>query len=285
MKRLLVFLSLFVPLSLSAQERRPDAYERFLVPAGPASGAFGAVWRTELWLRNDSDRPVDVFPVNEKHCPVSAGCTRLIRAVPSLGARETAFGFFAGNNVALAVVSDMSVTGSFFYVERGRAGDLSMQFHVFDVSRSPAEVTRLPIVPEGEFFNTTRSILGARLAVGSRVALRIFQLDPSMPDEVTVRVFEDEPDGGLLAARRFRFVPGTTRCSTFFFFGCDGEFVHHPGYLVIGDLLQEFPEIAGTIGAPFGVRIEVEPAPGLRYWPMVTVTENATNHVTVHTVR
>ena len=292
-RHLVLLFVLVLPFSVFAQDRLPQNYERVLVPVGPAAGAFGAVWRTELWLRNDSDQAVDVFPVNERFCPVSSGCVRLIRSVPSLTPRETAFGL-GGGNVALAVVSDMSDKGSFFYVQRGRLEDLTMQLFATDRSRTPEEVTALPLVPESQFLAAKRSIVGARIATNNRVSLRIFQLDPSMPDEVTVRIYETAPHvtsqnplepGGLLAERRFHFTPGRRDCGEFFFFGCDGDFVHHPGSLLIGNLLAEFPELASESDDRFGIRIEIEPPPGLRYWPMVTVTENQTNHVTVYTVR
>jgi hypothetical protein len=289
---LLTLLFLLNTIAASAQQRRPEDYVRILVPAGAATGANGAQWTTTLWVRNDSAAPLDVFPMNNQHCPVSSGCFRGVRERPALGPHETAFSFGASNR-AIATVGDASPAEYFFFVERGRLDDVTMQLHATDRSRTPDEITQLPLVPETAFFARARSIIGVTLTGTSRVSLRVFQLDPSMPDDITLRVYKaarneiSSVDGALLLERRLRFTPGAPGCGrdSFFFFGCGDSFVHHPGHILIGSLLDTFPELEAAVGARFGIRIELEPTAGLEYWPMVTKTENATNHVTVYTAR
>jgi hypothetical protein len=290
MKTFILLLVFSVALPMFAQERRPEDYVRVLVPAGSVPGAFGAQWTTTVWLRNDSANPVDVFPMSGRNCPVSIGCYRTPRAAPALVAHETALSYLT-SSVVTPSIGDPSPTGTFFYVERARIDDVSKELHATDSSRTPEEVTKLPLVPETEFYNSTRSIVRIPLSSANRIALRVFQLDPSMPDGITLRVFQAAPPNSfgpvaaLLVERQLRFTAVDTHCTSYEFLGCAGEFIHHPRYILITDLLRQFPELEAALGESAGIRIEIEPQSGLSYWPMVTVTENATNHVTVYTVR
>jgi hypothetical protein len=182
---------------------------------------------------------------------------------------------------------DPSPYGFFFFVERGRSKDLAMQLHVTDRSRIPAEVSQLPLVPEAEFFDSSRSILGVRLTRTSRASLRIFELDAGTSSEVILRFFDARPNSVALVEKTVRFTPGQRDCTEneIILDRCPGDFVHHPGYILIGDLVREFPELSTLMDTQFGIRVEVTPSPGLRFWMMATVTDNGTNHVTVYTVR
>jgi len=71
MTTLLFRKALFLTAALALLRGRPlfgqdpTQYERVLVPISVSlvAGAYGSTWSTELWFRNNTDRPVVVFPL------------------------------------------------------------------------------------------------------------------------------------------------------------------------------------------------------------------------------
>ena len=133
---------------------------------------------------------------------------------------------------------------------------------------------QLPIVPESDFFATTRSILGIPLVPATRVALRVYTADPRPDAAITVRVYEMAPwhPGNpahvqapqLLAQRTFTFAydPSQDTCG---FLGCPEGVRYIPGLVQINNLYDATPD--------------------LRYWPLVTATRDMDGFVSAFTVR
>lgn len=293
MRHLLAAVLLTLATGARAQERQPERYLRFLLPVfvSGLTGAHGSRWQTTLWVRNDGPEPLDAFPLSPSLCCCSAGCFSRIRPNPAFRPYETPYGG-SGTRFPLDLGSQSYTGGAFLYVERDRADQLSAQLHLRDAGRSPVEITQVPVVPETAFFESSRSILGVPIDNRSRASLRIYSLDSDLQSEVMVKIHETAPGWiagrwippRLLAERRLEFGRQDQRCG--FMFGCPQGIPYRPGYIGIADLLRVIPELEAAIDRPFGVRIEIEPlTSGLRYWPMVTTTNNATNRVTVYTVR
>jgi hypothetical protein len=287
-----VFFALLPAVSLLAQDRRAEDYVRVLVPVQAQfaqRGAHGAQWATSLWIRNDGAASVDVFPVARTCVVNSGGCFARARPYPGIEPLESLSAFHDVLGSRSGVGQRISPTGEFLYVERCRFDDISMQLHAGDVRKPAGEWTRIPLVSEKEFFDTTRSIIGLPLQSGNRLSLRVFQLDPLAGAEIILRVHEaavlqsGATRARLLAERRLAFNIDETPCV---WLHCPEGFEYRPGFIAIGDLLHEVPETASAVDRELGIRIEIEPVtPGLRYWPMVTVTDNATNHLAVYTVK
>lgn len=292
MTRTLILLVLALPLS--AQERNPADYERYLVPVhAPFSipGAYGARWQTTLYFRNESGLPLDAFPLTPS-CVSSALCFQTVRVAPAFPLGYTGFDIFPSLH---PVGMPEAPGGRFLYVERGGAEQLSMRLAVGDVSRTPAGSTEIPIVPDRAFFATTRSILGVPLVPATRVALRVYTADPRADARITVRIHEMSPwypgnpahvqPPQLLAERTFTFAydPSQDTCG---FLGCPEGVRYIPGLVQINNLYDAFPELATASTQPYGIRIELVPAtPDLRYWPLVTATRDMDGFVSVFTVR
>lgn len=288
MKRTLALLLLALPLFA---QRKPADYERYLIPvltAEPLPGAYGSRWSTSFWIRNDGPETADVFPLAPQ-CVTSSVCfTRMSSPMPPGGS------LWHSPPQYLALSGGARLNGALLYVERAHARQISMRLSVSDVSRTPAGSAEIPVVPESEFFDTKRSILGVKIVPGTRVALRIYTADERPEAGVIVRVHEmvATPYGTpghpftprLLGERTFAFTYEEAGCA---YFDCPAGIRYTPSTIQIGNLLALFPQIATAL-APgvFGLRIEIEPAtPGLRYWPLVTETRDADGYVSLYTVR
>ena len=289
MKRTLFLLLAALPLL--AQTRNPANYERYLLPVhiGPLPGAYGSIWQTSLWLRNEGDTTLDAFPLT-RDCLTSAFCYSSMRAAPAFRPRQT--GYNATPDQFGPFGTKQSPTGTFLYVERGKP--LNARLGVSDISRTPPGNTEIPVVPEREFFASTRSILGVPLLPATRVSLRIYTGDERPGTQVRVRIHEMMPrrnptpppffeDPPLLAERTFTFVhdAANDNCG---FNDCVPGIRYLPSTVFAGNLLDAFPELATMREQPHGVRIEIEPlTPGLTYWPLVTTTRDVDGFVSVYT--
>jgi hypothetical protein len=165
---LLVVLS--VALTVSAQTG-PTHLERVLVPisVGSVPGAYGTVWSTELWYRNNSTENVTVWPLAIADWYPGIGLT-----VP----------LPIGNFPADA-------PGQIIFV--GKNGGDKVQFDLRIFNRANPEDswgTKIPVVREHEF-RTTVSIINVPTAPDFRSALRIYALptDEDPTEVVRVRIY------------------------------------------------------------------------------------------------
>lgn len=293
-----LLLATLVTATAAAQYRTdPQQYEKILLPLYTgAGGANGARWSTQLILRNSADRAVDAFPLS-RHCISSAFCFRLVREAPAFLPHESGFHSFPTVRAAYLLLDGRP--GVFFYVERDGADHLSMQLHVADTSRRPVALgTRVPVVREADFYESTVDIMAVPALERTRIALRIYEREIQPDARVRIRVYEAagmwrvDPPGpriegpALLAEEEVAFVqPADQKCPELYV-GCPEGFEYNPGHIEITDLLARFPAIATATGRPYGLRIEIEPlTPGLAFWPMVSVMEVDTSVVTLFTVQ
>jgi hypothetical protein len=163
-----------VCLTVSAQS--PELFERVLVPisVGSVPGAYGTVWSTELYYRNNLTENVVIWP--------------LARAdwYPPIG-----------QTVPLPVGQfPADAPGTIIFV--GRNGGDKVQFDLRIFNRANHEDswgTKIPVVREQEF-RTTINIINVPTAPDFRSALRVYALPAEDPltEGVRVRIYSHYED-------------------------------------------------------------------------------------------
>jgi len=219
-------------------------FEPILFPvlySGP--GSFGSLWRTEVAMHNANPFPID----QPRGALFGGGCFPICDGRPPAHTTLIAFG---GN----------FSTGLVDYVTRLAAPNLHFSLIVRDLSRDTNDFgTSVPVVREREFFDRPFSLLNVPADPRYRLGLRLYTYEP-IPAALTVRIIS-HTTGGVLAERNV-------------FLGPVGDHA----FAFIGDLLTEFPQIAGK--GP--LRIEIAPTQeGTLAWSYVSITNNETQHVTV----
>ena len=291
MKPSVVLLALLLAPVAVSQQRNAADYVRFLVPVlTGAPGANGADWEATLRLRNDGPLPLDAFPLGGD-CFCCAQCL-VIRDYPAFQANQDGYGERAGLPSPFGI-SVGGRPGAFLYVERAVANQFSAHLEIGDVSRTPAQLTTLPIPSETAFLRGRRSVSDVPIAPTGRITVRLYQLNPNAGAVVTMRVYEfgshfDGPG---------QFEPGRLLGETVLAFQYDAQadrcpspivcpdVPYHPGYAQITNLLMSMPQVVNASNTTHRLRLEFEPAsPSELYWPMITVTDNVTNAVQVFTV-
>lgn len=165
----IVLAAVFITRPVSAQDL--TAFERVLVPVSVTGvpGAYGTIWSTELWYRNNGPAPVAMFP------------TAIADFVPTIGRTSP---LVLGSHPAIA-------PGAIVYISR--AGAEKVQFDLRLYNRADSESgwgTQIPVVREYEFrdivdllsiptdsaFRTTVRIYGLteRVAYGEPVRIDIY---------------------------------------------------------------------------------------------------------------
>ena len=155
-RALALIVVLLMNSGLRAQPYPPAVFERVLVPISVSSvpGAYGSLWSTELWYRNNSAFPVAVLPVTESDY------------VPTIGRNER-----------LPIPSwPPDAPGKFLYVTRGYLDQVQFDLRLYNRADPFGEWgTKLPVVRENEFAERIE-LINVGIGPGLRVALRIYGL-------------------------------------------------------------------------------------------------------------
>ncbi len=227
----------------------PAVFERVLIPvifSGP--GAFGSEWTTDVVIENPGGDDVPVFrtPINLRFsCGIPEGCP--LESVPARG---------------IVAVHPQWPTGLFVHAARGN--DLRYNVLIRDLSRQRKAIgTELPVVREDDWYDDRLNLLNVPSDARFRVALRVYlEDDSSFFGAVPVRIFRMDTDAKLVDS----FLPLDA--------AHNGQI---PGTGWIADLSSNF---AIPPGGP--LRIEIaSPMSGERFWAFASITNNATQHVTV----
>ena len=174
----LVFL-LLVGRGMRAQPFDPAVFERVLVPVSVSlvPGAYGTVWSTELWYRNNSRFPVAVLPV------------AVSDAVPTIA-----------RTVRLLIPNrPPSTPGEFVYVTRGYLDQVQFDLRLFNRADPFGEWdlgTKLPVVREAEFAARI-DLINVRIGPQLRAALRIYGLSDDA-SSATIKLYSNDEE--LLAS-------------------------------------------------------------------------------------
>jgi hypothetical protein len=268
-KTLTLLILVLAFLSSTTRSAHAQTSERILIPIvvpyEPIPGAHGSLWTSELVARNLGSAKVRVGEIWPLCPPFGVGCGTEGHIWP--------------NETALINPAGGALNPPAAIIEAEPADDLAFHLRVQDVSRQ-AETwgTEVPVVRERDMRTQTFALVNIPVTDGFRNTLRIYDIDGRSDADVRVRLFSvtlqpvagpgvsSSPDQ-LLGERLLRLAPPAFEPS------------RNPGYLQIGDL----SEIA-SLGAAERVTIEIEPvSPGLRIWAIVSVTNNATQHVTTVT--
>ena len=222
--------------------------EQLLLPifAADTPGAFGSLWTTELWLRNDTDMPAFVTPLTTPHGyppPRSTTQPSFYKLLPG------------------------EPPGTFIYVDQDQHLGLHFNLRIRDVSRpSLTWGTELPVVPERKFARSAIVLINVPLEGRFRSGLRIYESRAAGTGAARIRIFDDV--GGALVVETTVALPAREPTD------------YGPGYTQVLDLRAAFPQLREVEVA----RIEVEPiGDATRIWAFVSVTSNETQHVTTVT--
>ena len=253
MRGLLVAIIIAATAAASAQE-----YETVLLPIAPGRviGAFGSQWETVLYLSNVSETPLSVSQV-------PTACNITCNSIRGLAGGRTAFvsSYFAGT----------PGTGYLVSVERGRLPDLAMTLRTRDQSRqSETWGTSIPTVRPEELFSRTFGLVDIPMEPQFRATLRVYDVDRATPPRLRVRIYEMDPRG---------------------FASFPDPLIQEYEPALVTPIAIDFPPAAEIplwldpeLVQHKRIRIELEPLDGAKdYWGFVSVTHNATQHVTLIT--
>lgn len=262
---IIIVLQLLAAGTLVAQTA--EEYERVLVPVFstvPVPGAFGSMWSTDLWLRNNGPSPVNVLHYD--YGCILGTCAQTPPTPPNITFRP------------LIGESPPGIRGRLLFVERPRATEVAFGLRVRDLSRQLQTAgTEIPVVREGEFTTGVVALLDVPVGGDFRHVVRIYGIDPTRAGLVMVRVF------GINPAARIPQDPAVVPDPLL------GQMVVplqvasltglpiHPAFAEVSNL--------GSIATLAGfdhVLVQVEPLAGdLRIWAFASVVHNQTQHLTV----
>ena len=255
----LFLLSLVIAVSAVAQSQ--PQYEQVLAPFDTMQfgGLAGSQWRAELWVRNDSDQAVNLFP---ETCYWIGG-PEVCQTRIDVSARST-------------VIADVAHTsadrpGVFLYVPSGRVSDVSFNLRIRDLTHAADSYgTEIPVVRVTDFPRRRATLLNVPMQFGTRIHLRVYMPD-LISSQFVVRIYAD-PGDILLRERTFSLLPQPT---------------DPPSPLLFAPVIDLSAAFGGLIADRVRVVIERESgATGAdSFWPMLTITNNRSNHVTVVTPR
>lgn len=227
-----------------------QAWERVLVPVTSSNdvpGAHGSLWRTEFIARNDADVVVRVDKL-----PFGG------IAPPNNVQPHTTFEFpFYPKEEGAPALLLVATPHNSFVTFNLRVRDMSRQAETWG--------TEIPVVREKDYFRgRTLSLLNVPTDERFRQNLRVFDIFPERGSKnVTIRMY-DQATNQLLVEQVRSFV-------------VDPRDPSIPGRIQINHLAGEYEALRGAER----IRIEIVPAdPTLTFWAFVTVTNNATQHVT-----
>ena len=255
----LFLLSLVLAVSAVAQSQ--PQYEQVLAPFDTMQfgGLLGTQWRAELWVRNDGNQAVNLFPETCYWLGRPETCLTRI----DIPARST-------------VLADVAATtadqpGVFLYVPSERVKDVSFHLRIRELTRASESFgTSIPVVPVSDFPRDRATLLNVPMQFGNRIHLRVYTPDAAS-SRFIVRIYAD-PGDVLLKERTFVHALPTDP----------------PAPLHWAPMIDVSAAFGGLIADRVRVVIEREPltvGPTNSFWPMLTITNGRSNHVTVVTPR
>jgi IPT/TIG domain-containing protein len=240
-----------------------DTYEQVLLPVyvdGTINGAFGSAWKTDFWLRNDSQDAVQLAPWP---CPPGLACppvyplTKFLASGESIHNLDPFFKAPNGNPSRLLYVSNPNV---------------SMNLRFADISRSTLNAgTDLPLIRENAMRTSASQLFNVPLTSDFRVLLRVYEMAYTSAG-FTVRLYDQANlTAGASPVHVLTLNATTSQTNDFRTEAAYAEF-DITGLLVLEQVW------------PAAVRIEIVPdRPGSRYWAFASITNNTTQLVTLST--
>lgn len=251
------------PIPFTFTPDADDAFEAALVPVhvdGILHGAFGAQWKTDLWMRNSGLTDVEIAPwpcinvVCTAEFPQKTALApgRSFRNLPPLS------GSADGNPSRLV------------YVARNGAANVSFSLRFADVSRASLDGgVEMPVIRERELLGATAQLFNVPLGPSFRVLLRLYEVAyPS--SRFLVKVYP-QSEADEASVHSFELTTNSAVAGTF---RPKAGYVQFDVTSLLGEP-KAWPETA---------RIEVTPlTPGSNFWAFASITNNETQIVTLVT--
>lgn len=235
-------------------------YEKFLVPIhlpAPAPGAFGSRWISELRIlnRGPQDAIVENYGID---CGGPSLC--LPEPIPPLVSAP-------GDRVRIPIGGP--IPSVLLLAHPATAGQLVFTSRVRDASReSEGWGTWLPVVPESGQFHGRLYLLDIPVDDRYRLTLRVYSMDLALGRSVRVRVHLARDFEGAIPPEPDALLGETTLPLHY-------ESDVKPLYAE----LNELPLAAA--GTPSSIWLTVEPDGPFGIWAMLSITNNATQEVTM----
>src|SRR5581483_1857530 len=255
---------LLLLIAATAAAQTPD-YERILVPVFfQGAGAFGSSWTTTVAIANTGSTPLRFSqPLLEGNpaCAAICGCGQSDRV--------------DAQTVNRVCILNPNPAGLILYRDRSSGDSVDVHFgaRIADVSRSSETAgTELRIVREGELRQGRIVLPDIPTGANHRVALRVFDARPFPGISVTMRI-HDRSD--LLTSIGEAAVPLTLPSDA-----------SHPSFGMVPDLAAAFPQIAAHGFVSIELLLPeplISPPRPPAYWAVASITNNATQQVTMVT--
>jgi hypothetical protein len=253
-----------IPAAFTYVSDAEAGYEQVLLPVyldGIVPGANGTQWRTDLWIRNNSSKNVALAPWT---CPEGEACP------PVFPLTYTLLPGLSIHNIP-ADPTPNGNPGRLLYVSRELPSDVSFGLRFADISRASVNGgTDMPVIRESEFLTQRSQLFNVPLDDDFRVLLRLYDAAQTRAMFRVAVYAQTTADTQPLHTVVLQAASAET-----------GDFRTEAAYAQfdVTELLhldhQAWPE---------AVRIEITPVtPGSRYWAFASVTNNATQLVTLVT--
>jgi len=258
MTRVSLLLLLVLLVCCSSVNAQEIEFEQILIPIAlreAIPGAYGSLWKTEVWVRNDGQNPVEVV----SFCQVG-GCQPILIS-PGEARRDTGVIYPRADQPP----------GAYILADRRYAGDLQVSLRIRDLSRQELTWgTELPVVRSTDLRVGKLGFLDVPLEARFRQMLRLYSM-AAEPIPVTISFFElpwlELSQQPALATRTLTIAPTTLDL--------------FPGYVELPDFALTIPELSGKER----VYVEIRSDSALPFWGFISVTNNETQHVTTITPR
>lgn len=218
-------------------------------PGVEVRGAYGTIWRGEVWVHNSRSQRVDLQLI--------LGCMT-----------EDCYAPYAGGYMGI-LTEPLGPTaedrGILLTPTASDAPYVSFSNRIFEVTRhAQPQGIEVPVVRGENFFSGPLSLLGIPNGPAVRSMLRVY--DPQRIAGTTFTIELLDPAGDVI---------GTTQLRTTFGFGGGSDPIR-PGFASIADLTSAF----GVPANVDHVHVRINPdTPGTKFWAMVSVTDNDTQQV------
>lgn len=233
-----------------------DQWDRVLFPVNfTGRGAHGSDWHSDIVIRNDSPVTVETRP--------------LFWADPGSPILPIAMPIRAGGRGNFP--EEARDGGAFLYVPRGLESSFSYASHAVDRSRSATDLgTEMPVV---RVEDTGRGIRFLELPVDARyrAKMRVYDFDGTNQHSVLVTI--RKPGSNDVLAYRELALTGAPVCA-----GVDPCFPDRPSFAYLD--LEQIPQLRGVEMVDVWLSARRGDA---RIWAFVSVTNNATQSVTLYT--
>jgi hypothetical protein len=241
-----------------------DSHELVLLPIhldGILHGAFGAQWRTDLWLRNNGSSIATLAPWS---CPPDLVCLPVFPLTFALHPGRSL------HNLPPLFLPPDGNPSRLLFVLRPFSDDVSYNLRFADVSRFAIDGgAEMPVVRESELLTRPAQLHNIPLGPSFRVLLRIYDVEYGFSD-FRVSIYPQSEDNP--AAVHQAIVRASSPYVGSFRPKASYGFLDITGLLVLEKVW------------PATARIEIEPlTPGSRFWAFASITSNETQIVTLVT--